>query len=200
MKIIKKKIKDLNPAAYNPRKTLAPGDVEYEQIKQSILTYGMVEPVVWNKQTGNVVAGHQRLIVLADLGHEDVSTSVVDIPEAQEKALNIALNKISGEWDDEKLAALLEELSADADEMLLSLTGFTEEEFDEMFGTGDENEPPDFENDEGDNENDAPPSRETNFSYQEQFGVIVLCKNEDEQKTVYEQLVEQGYSCRVVAT
>jgi len=190
------KLDELNPAAYNPRKALAPGDTEYEQIKQSILTFGMVEPIVWNRQTGNVVGGHQRLTVLRDLGYEEVTVSVIDVDEAQEKALNVALNKISGEWDDEKLAALLDELAADADEMLIGLTGFTDEELEEMFAPGDEGGPPTPAED----DDEDPPSREANFNYQEQFGVIVLCKDEDEQKAVYEQLVEQGFSCKVVAT
>lgn len=190
------KLDDLNPAGYNPRKTLAPGDVEYEQIKQSILSFGMVEPIVWNRQTGNVVGGHQRLTVLRDLGQETVEVSVIDVTEAQEKALNIALNKISGEWDDDRLSVLLDELAADADEMLLSLTGFTEEELDEMLDLGDGGVPPSPEQD----EDDDPPSREANFHYQEQFGVIVLCEDEEDQKSVYEKLIEQGFSCRVVAT
>lgn len=191
MEILSMNVKDLNPAEYNPRKTLVPGDAEYERIKESIQAFGMVEPIVWNKRTGNVVAGHQRLNVLIDLGHTEVDTSVIDVDEAQEKALNIALNKISGEWDDEKLSALLEELAADADEMLVGLTGFTREELDEMFGVEDEPEPEDTG---GGNVSDP------HFTYQEQFGVIVICKDEDEQKGIYEKLTDQGFSCRVVAT
>lgn len=149
MEIIVKKINDLNPAAYNPRRTLAPGDLEYEQIKQSILTFGMVEPIVWNRRTGNIVSGHQRYTVLCDLGHDEVEVSVIDVGEAQEKALNIALNKISGEWDDDKLAEILDELAANADEMLVSLTGFSQEELDEFFAQepdGDDPPPQTFTN------------------------------------------------------
>ncbi|MDR1693380.1 MAG: DNA modification methylase [Oscillospiraceae bacterium] len=142
MEIIVKKLSELNPAAYNPRKALSPGDAEYEQIKNSILRFGMVEPIVWNRRTGNVVGGHQRLTVLRHLGHETVEVSAIDVPEAQEKALNVALNKISGEWDEEKLAALLDELSADADEALLSLTGFAEEELAEILAAGNVFSPP----------------------------------------------------------
>lgn len=145
MEIVSMKLDDLNPAAYNPRKALASGDVEYEQIKQSILTFGMVEPIVWNRRTGNVVGGHQRLTVLRDLGHETTCVSVIDVSESQEKALNVALNKITGDWDDEKLSALLDELAADADEMLITLTGFTEEELDEMFASTDGCFPPSVE-------------------------------------------------------
>lgn len=187
---------ELNPAEYNPRKPLAPGDVEYEQIKQSILTFGMVEPIIWNRLTGNVVGGHQRLTVLRDLGHETVEVSVIEVTEEQEKALNIALNKISGEWDDDRLSALLDELAANADNMLLTLTGFTEEELDEMFDLGDGGVPPSPDEE----DDDRPPSREASFHYQEQFGVIVLCEDEADQRSVYEKLVEQGFSCRVVAT
>ncbi len=140
MEIITKKLAELNPAAYNPRKALAPGDVEYEQIKQSIINFGMVEPVVWNRRTDTVVAGHQRLTVLRDLGCDEVEVSVIDVDEAKEKALNIALNKITGEWDDAKLTELLEELAADADEMLLGLTGFTDEELAELFAPPDVDE------------------------------------------------------------
>jgi hypothetical protein len=158
----------------------------------------MVEPIVWNRQTSNVVGGHQRLTVLRDLGHEIVDVSVINVPEAQEKALNIALNKISGGWDEDKLTALLDELSADADEMLIGLTGFTDEELEEMLAPEDGGVSSSSENSGGDDEN--PPSRETGFTYQEQFGVIVLCKDEDEQRAVYEKLAAQGFSCRVVAT
>jgi len=187
------RLEDLNPAGYNPRKELAPGDPEYESIKSSILAFGMVEPIVWNKRTGNVVGGHQRLTVLRDLGHKTADVSVVDISEAEEKALNIALNKITGEWDDEKLTELLNEIAADANEMLLGLTGFLEEELDELFAPIDGVSP--F----GDDVEESP-GRETSFTYQEQFGVIVICKGEDEQKEVYERLQEQGFNCRVVAT
>ena len=189
MKILTKNIADLRPAAYNPRKTLAPGDEEYEQIKRSILAFGLVEPIVWNSQTGNVVAGHQRLTVLRDLGYDTVAVSVIDVTEAQEKALNIALNKISGQWDDNKLSILLEELSAD--DMLIDLTGFSQIELNDILN---------LDLDDGDDAEETPPSRESSFNYKEQFGVIVLCADEDEQKTVYETLVAQGYTCRVVAT
>jgi len=57
-------IDKLNPAKYNPRVDLKPGDPEYEKLKRSIKEFGYVEPIVWNKRTGNVVGGHQRLKIL----------------------------------------------------------------------------------------------------------------------------------------
>ena len=110
MEIRKMLIDKLNPAYYNPRKDLKPGDVEYEKLKKSIQEFDLVEPLVWNKRTGRLVGGHQRLKVLKELGYQEVEVSVVDLPEEKEKALNIALNKIQGDWDYVKLKDLLQDL------------------------------------------------------------------------------------------
>lgn len=120
----------LNPAAYNPRKDLKPGDKEYEKLKRSIAEFGFVEPVIWNRQTGNVVGGHQRLKVLLDMGVTDIDCVVVDLDLQREKALNIALNKISGEWDETKLAAIMADF--DAESFDVSLTGFDADEVDAL--------------------------------------------------------------------
>jgi hypothetical protein len=120
----------LNPAAYNPRKSLKPGDKEYEKLKRSIAEFGYVEPVIWNRQTGNVVGGHQRLRVLMDMGHTDIACVVVDLDLMREKALNIALNKIQGDWDETKLASLMADFDAEAFDV--SLTGFDAPEVDAL--------------------------------------------------------------------
>ena len=86
MELIKKNIQDLIPAAYNPRKDLQPGDPEYEKLKRSIEQFGYVEPVIWNKTTGKVVGGHQRLKVLLDMGISEVECVVVEMDEEKEKA------------------------------------------------------------------------------------------------------------------
>lgn len=131
MNIEKKNIKDLLPADYNPRKDLKPGDPEYEKLKRSIEQFGYVEPVIWNEKTGRVVGGHQRLKVLTDMGITEVDVVVVDMDTEKEKALNIALNKISGEWDTEKLALVIADLQGtDFD---VSLTGFDPEELEDLF-------------------------------------------------------------------
>lgn len=127
MQIERKRIRDLNRAAYNPRIDIIPGDTEYENLRRSITTYGMLIPVIWNKRTGNVVGGHQRLTVLENEGETEVDVSVVDLDETQERQLNVALNKIEGGWDEEKLAELLAELGDDA-----TLTGFTQQEIDSL--------------------------------------------------------------------
>jgi hypothetical protein len=130
MNIQKISVEKLNPAVYNPRKDLKPGDKEYEKLKRSIEEFGYVEPVIWNQKTGNVVGGHQRLKVLLDLGQTEIDCVVVDLDPQREKALNLALNKIQGEWDENKLAELMAELDAGAFDV--SLTGFDASEIDEL--------------------------------------------------------------------
>ena len=75
MKIITLPVSDLHPADYNPRKDLAPGDKQYEKLARSIETFGYVEPIVWNRTTGNIVGGHQRLKVLVQNGYTEVQRS-----------------------------------------------------------------------------------------------------------------------------
>jgi DNA modification methylase len=121
----------LNAAKYNPRKDLKPGDIEYEKLKQSIQTFGYVEPVLWNKRTGNIIGGHQRFKVLVELGYTEIDCVVVDMDLTDEKALNIALNKVSGDWDKDKLILLITDLQgSDFD---VSLTGFDSIELNALF-------------------------------------------------------------------
>jgi ParB-like chromosome segregation protein Spo0J len=130
MEIRKIPIEKLNPAAYNPRKDLKPGDPEYEKLKRSIQEFGYVEPIVWNKRSGNIVGGHQRYKVLRDMGMSEVDCVVVDLDATKEKALNLALNKIQGDWDYEKLKDLLQEL--DTGEFDIELTGFDMDEIEDL--------------------------------------------------------------------
>ncbi len=120
-------ISKIKPAPYNPRKELKPGDYEYEALKRSMHEFGTVEPLVWNKRTGHLVGGHQRLSVLKADGAAHADVSVVDLPREKEKALNIALNKIQGDWDQDKLAELLSELTKIPD-FDIAVTGFEQDE------------------------------------------------------------------------
>lgn len=122
-------INKLIPATYNPRKDLKPDDEEYIKIKNSIVKFGFVSPLVINKDM-TVIGGHQRLKVLKDLGITEVECIVVDLDKTNEKALNIALNKIQGDWDEDKLEALLQELKLE--EFDMNLTGFDFDEVDEI--------------------------------------------------------------------
>ena len=127
MEIRTLKAAQLRAAPYNPRRDLQPEDAEYQKLRRSIETFGYIEPIIWNERTGNVVGGHQRLTVLENEGEAEADVSVVDLDETQERQLNVALNKIEGGWDEEKLGLLLAELGDDA-----PLTGFTQAEIDSL--------------------------------------------------------------------
>lgn len=113
-------IEELKPAEYNPRLDLKPGDKEFEKIRKSIQEFGYVDPVIINKD-GTIIGGHQRYKVLKDMGYTEIQCVVVDVDKDKEKALNIALNKISGDWDKDKLKVLLKELQGIG---LADITGF----------------------------------------------------------------------------
>lgn len=138
MEIQKISVEQINPATYNPRKNLKPGDSEYEKLRRSIEEFGYVEPIIWNKQTGNIVGGHQRFKVLIQMGSKEVDCVVVDLDEQREKALNVALNKVSGEWDIPLLTDLLKDL--DTSGFDVSLTGFELSELNDLFGEPDAKE------------------------------------------------------------
>mgnify|MGYP000444915562 FL=1 len=131
MEIQKIPAEKLKAAKYNPRKDLKPGDPEYEKLRRSFEEFGYVEPVIWNRRTGNIVGGHQRYKVLTALGYKEIDCIVVDLDEQREKALNVALNKISGEFDIPLLTDLLKGLNEDGFDV--SLTGFDAAEIDELF-------------------------------------------------------------------
>ncbi|TRO52766.1 hypothetical protein E2P63_03100 [Candidatus Bathyarchaeota archaeon] len=123
MVIKKMQISQINKADYNPRVELKAGDPIYEKLKNSIQTFGFCEPLIFNRTTGHLVGGHQRLTVLKDLGYTHSEVVVVDLSLEKEKALNIALNKITGDWDNQRLARLLDELIKEPD-LDFEVTGF----------------------------------------------------------------------------
>ena len=131
MLIEKIPVEQLIPAGYNPRKDLQPGDPEYEKLKRSMEEFGYVEPIIWNKNTGNVVGGHQRLKILVANGASQIDCVVVELDEEKEKALNIALNKVSGDWDKDKLVLLISDLQAE--DFDVTMTGFDLAEIDGLF-------------------------------------------------------------------
>lgn len=130
MRFEKRNVNDLIPAKYNPRKDLKPGDKEYEKIKNSINEFGYVDPIIINSDN-TIIGGHQRLKVLRDLGYTDVDCVVIDIDKTKEKALNIALNKISGEWNVKLLKDLIDDLKESNFD--IEFTGFEPPELDELF-------------------------------------------------------------------
>jgi hypothetical protein len=124
MLIEKKNIADLIPADYNPR-TIS--DAAMKGLTASIERFGLVEPVVWNKRTGHVVGGHQRLKVLQAKGMTETEVIVVDLDETEERALNVTLNNpnIAGQFTGD-LQIVLEDLKIELGE------GFGELRLDEL--------------------------------------------------------------------
>jgi len=124
LKLTQVPIGKLKPAAYNPRHF---SDEEMDSLVRSLREFGMVDPIIANKD-GTVIGGHQRLKAARLAGIETVPVVYVNLPKAKQKALNLALNRIGGEWDEAKLRSLLEELAGtDVD---LELTGFSVDELD----------------------------------------------------------------------
>ena len=116
-------------APYNPRQI---SDHDLMALGRSMTTFGVVEPIVVNRRTNRIVGGHQRVKAAEGAGVEQLPVVHVDLDEAAEMQLNVALNRIHGEFDVDKLGDLLKELNlAGAD---LDLTGLLHTEIDELLG------------------------------------------------------------------
>ena len=208
MDIDKIKITDIKPADYNPRKI---SGKDYDNLMNSIREFGLVDPIIINLNDNTVIGGHQRYDVLMDmymLGDIDNELSVLKMGdigwvflddqlkvknEDYERALNIALNKISGDWDIEKLAFVLDEL--DEDGFDVELTGFGSEEvkkltfveeveFAELEG---------FEDFEEDGFEEMGDDKEKVY-----FKLVLMFSSEEEQEEMYVQLQEEGYDCQIL--
>ena len=91
-----KKLKELKAAPYNARKS---NEKQEKHLIESLVKFGVVEPVVFNKRSGFIVGGHFRVRELIKLGHKDVECVIVDLSDEDEKELNIRLNANTGEWN-----------------------------------------------------------------------------------------------------
>lgn len=167
MIIEKKKISDLIPAPYNPRQSTAKQE---KHLKESLEKFGLVEPIIFNKQTGYIVGGHFRVRELKKLGIKEVECVIVDLNEADEKELNIRLNANTGSWDWDTLANDWEVVDLEA------------------WGL----EIPQF--DEGNDEN----LEDLSDKIKSMFKIEVICKDEQEQEKTYNKLIEQNYECRLL--
>ena len=117
-------IDDLRPDPGNPRRI---SDEELEALTRSIREFGFVTPVVARREDNVVIGGHQRLLAARRLGIKTVPVILVDLTADQAHLLNLALNRISGNWDQELLARLLADLNNIPD-VDLSLSGFSDDE------------------------------------------------------------------------
>ena len=124
-----KKLSELKPAPYNPRRST---EKQEKKLQESLTKFGVVEPIIFNKQTGYIVGGHFRVRELKKLGYKEVECVVVDLSEEDEKELNIRLNANTGEWEWDTLKAEwdIETL----DEFGLDLPNFDGVELSDEFG------------------------------------------------------------------
>lgn len=194
-------VAQIKPAAYNPRKQLRPGDPEYIKLHRSIEKFGYVDTLVWNKQTGNLVGGHQRFAILVnEYGATEIDVAVVDLPPGEEKTLNLALNKITGDWDDLALATLLTELESmesngdskgDSKENLCStrcspiaLTGFDELEIELLLADTELT---------GESKEDLCSTR-----MEDAYRVVANCVDAKQQAQVQKMLKGKGIACHLL--
>lgn len=179
------KVKDLIPNPKNPRIDLGPGMPMYEKLKDSIEHFGYLDPIIWNKRTGMIVSGHQRFQVMRDLAEakgepfDEIDVMEVDMNENEQDSFMVAVNKITGMWDIEKLSALFRELS-DED---LKYTGYDDVEIDSLLQ--DDSEDMIFEDED--------------YIQKEQkeiFKLTIYFDNSEEVDTAYDRLTEEGYNVK----
>lgn len=174
MKIVYKNIDDIIPYENNPRKN----DEAVDYVANSIKEFGFKVPIIVDKENV-IVTGHTRYKASQKLGLEKVPVIYADdLTEEQIKAFRLADNKVAefSSWDLGKLEMELEDLDFN------------------MLDFG-------FENIDIDNsiEEDIGNTDESDFNYKEQYGVIVMCKSEEEQEDIYNRLTEEGFECKVVS-
>lgn len=167
----------------NPRQN----DEAAEKLAAIIERYGFRQPLLLtNDRDKQIVCGETRLKAAKILGMERLPVMYADdMNEDEIRAFRIADNKTSeyAQWDEEKLMAEFEALAENA-AFDISMTGFDEKEYLKFM----------------EKEGEALSAAADDFHYKEQYGVIVMCKDEAEQEQVYTALQEQGYDCKVVAT
>jgi ParB-like chromosome segregation protein Spo0J len=151
---------------------------QIEQIKNSMQEFGNIDPIgVWHDE---IVEGHGRYEALKQMGVKEIPIiRLDDLTDEQRRAYSLTHNKLTMNSDFD--LALLDTELAEIETIDMTLLGF-----------GDDKQ-------EGAEDQPAEPSRETSFNYKEQYGVIVMCKDEQEQEAVYNRLAEEGYECKVVA-
>lgn len=175
MQIKKVPTKDLISPDWNPRQIT---DEELEKLKKSIKEFGYIDPIIVNEYNNHIVGGNQRYLALKQLGYKEVDVIFINEPNImKEKAMNIALNKISGDWDQQKLEVILEEIElSDID---VKLTGFEEIILEEI---------PDFQpvDDDG-----------TRLDIQDTFRLILIFDNEFERDKARDDLSNEGYNCKL---
>lgn len=184
-KIVHQRVDALVPYARNSR---THSDEQVAQIAASIREFGFTNPVLVDDQ-GGIVAGHGRVLAAKQIGMDTVPTICVGwLSEKQRRAYVIADNQLAlnAGWDDAVLASELDDLLAE--DFDLQLIGFDPETLDDILA--------------GANNDSAaraePAETSAGINYQEKFDVLVDCKNESDQRRVFDKLTTDGLSCKVL--
>ena len=178
MKIKELDIDMLKPAVYNPRQ-IKPEQLE--SLIKSIKQFGFVDPIVVRLDDNMIIGGHQRYEAAKILKYKTVPVVQLDISDNDAKILNVALNKISGDWDKPKLSELLKELSLNSD-IDATLSGFNDIEIDKLLA--------DLSLSGGMDGGDQTDLLSTEYQ------VVIKCKDEEEQLKILDKLQEEGYNCQ----
>ena len=181
-----KHVDDLIPYVNNSR---THSDEQVTQIAASIKEFNFTNPILVDEQ-GGIIAGHGRLMAAKKLKLEQVPTiTLVGLSDAQRKAYVIADNKLAlnAEWDFDLLKIEIESLQGD--DFKLDLLGFDVDELNGILGFDDIAE-----------EDEEEPEQDYEDNYKEQYGVIIMCKNAEEQEKIFNKMQQNGYEVKVVCT
>ena len=178
MKVEQVDIDLLKPATYNPRQ-IKPQQLE--DLTRSLKQFGFVDPIVVRKKDQMIIGGHQRYQAAQILEYEKVPVVYLDISENDAKILNIALNKISGDWDKPKLADLIKELDSLSD-VDATLSGFNDEAIDKLL--------------EDLMVSDGTEALDQTDLLNSEYQIVIKCKTEVEQLELLEKFEKEGYNCQ----
>lgn len=124
------KVSEVKLNDYNPRKI---SEKDFNNLKKSLKEFGILRPLIINKQSNNLISGHQMLKAAIELKIEELPVQYVELSDAKERALNLAMNKISGEFEEDKLIELIQQIN-EKNEDVIGLTGFSTEEITYLLG------------------------------------------------------------------
>ena len=181
-----KSVDDLIPYVNNSR---THSDEQVTQVAASIKEFGFTNPILIDENNG-IIAGHGRLMAAKKLKLEQVPTITLEgLTDAQRKAYVIADNKLAlnAGWDFDLLKIEIESLQED--DFKLDLLGFDVDELNGILG---------FDDIAGEDEEE--PEQDYEDNYKEQYGVIIMCKNAEEQEKIFNKMQQNGYEVKVVCT
>ena len=206
MKIKKLKIKDLISPEWNPRQIT---ELEMQKLQDSIQEFGYVDPIIVNTVNNHIVGGNQRYTALQALGYKEVDCILIEEPDIErEKALNVSLNNISGEWDKTRLTDIFKEFDLNGfDLKLTSFDNLQIEELDlDIDLTSLENSF--YENNTDNETEEEKEAKEYSFNDKEDtvkeyqpktvFKLLLTFENEKQQKNYYEKCLVEGIECRLL--